>query len=1039
MLMTRRTSLLAAAATALAGAFAPSAGADDWATWRGGAARTGTATEVAPPPLTLAWTAQLPGRFRASPVVVGARCFAASEEGTVYALSTADGLVLWSFRTGGSIQATPAVDGASVYVGSTDGTLYALRIDTGALLWSAFHGGEQISSPLVLEDRIVIAVGHPSYDVRAYAKSDGRLLWAFTGNQISHSSCTLYRDGAFQAIVVGNNGATWYVIDPVAGPDVGGKPLWSYTVVGQNRNSTAAAASTGGQVVICPGVYDRKVYVLDVINKALIRSFMPTLPGGGTPAKASAKAGTGGGDDGASLPPDPLAILNALPPEIQQGLRTEKDPAARETWLKMAEPYIGNDIEGLRNALAGFDAPAGGTGGRAKPADVAPGPRFSHSPTGVVETSSPVFAGGKVYVVQRDKGNLGDVFAVYTCDAATGASEGAYVSAMINYGSPGYAASPVLSGTTLYVALGAQLAAFDTANVSAGPAFSVTLPAKSYASPAVSNGYLYVGTDGGHVLSYRSGNGPPGAPVVLTPSGGANVQNHFPTLAWSGAVDPDPADTPATLVSSVEYATQPDLDGGAGVVHRDLAAGVASLALDAFIPSNTRIFWRVRVRDASGAQSLWTPVQDFWVYYDPVPPDPPADLSALAFDGFVQLAWTASASPDVVGYNVYVKEASRSFAQAAVTKLGVATSTTVGNLVNNTTYDFMVTSVDAAGNESAGVVVSATPRPEISVNGGGNFVSIQQALDAALPGDTVILAPKTFNVAGGLNVKGGVSLLGAGPHLTRLDGQGAAVVVRVTGTPADGRVKIEQLTVTGGGTGIDTGRADVLLRNLQVVKLTGDGIVTAAQGTVEGVSLTVADNLGNGLDIRTQLASFRGMIVSGNGQFGIVGPKGISVAHSDFFGNVRGPATGAVLISAPPGGADPGNLAVSVDFQDPANYDYREKLGAATVDAGDPADPFALEPEPNGGRINQGAFGNTPYATKSLVPIKGGDGGAVAPTAGGPPAAAGAGGSSGGKGPCFAEGAPAGPGPLAMPLLLLVVSGLAAEFLLRRNCARRPC
>jgi hypothetical protein len=37
-----------------------------------------------------------------------------------------------------------------------------------------------------------------------------------------------------------------------------------------------------------------------------------------------------------------------------------------------------------------------------------------------------------------------------------------------------------------------------------------------------------------------------------------------------------------------------------------------------------------------------------------------------------------------------------------------------------------------------------------------------------------------------------------------------------------------------------------------------------------------------------------------------------------------------------------------------------------TIDAGDPKDDFSQEPQPNGGRINQGAFGNTPYATRSL-------------------------------------------------------------------------
>lgn len=35
------------------------------------------------------------------------------------------------------------------------------------------------------------------------------------------------------------------------------------------------------------------------------------------------------------------------------------------------------------------------------------------------------------------------------------------------------------------------------------------------------------------------------------------------------------------------------------------------------------------------------------------------------------------------------------------------------------------------------------------------------------------------------------------------------------------------------------------------------------------------------------------------------------------------------------------------------------------IDAGDPASEFGLEPTPNGGRINMGAYGNTPQASNS--------------------------------------------------------------------------
>ena len=63
---------------------------------------------------------------------------------------------------------------------------------------------------------------------------------------------------------------------------------------------------------------------------------------------------------------------------------------------------------------------------------------------------------------------------------------------------------------------------------------------------------------------------------------------------------------------------------------------------------------------------------------------------------------------------------------------------------------------------------------------------------------------------------------------------------------------------------------------------------------------------------------------------------------------------------------------------DRENYVYRpEKLGeiiranvhvrrrSEAIDTGDPAEPYGLEPDPNGGRLNIGAYGNTPEAART--------------------------------------------------------------------------
>jgi hypothetical protein len=231
---------------------------------------------------------------------------------------------------------------------------------------------------------------------------------------------------------------------------------------------------------------------------------------------------------------------------------------------------------------------------------------------------------------------------------------------------------------------------------------------------------------------------------------------------------------------------------------------------------------------------------------------------------------------------------------------------------------------------------------EITIGGSGNYATIQEAIDAAQPGETVILGALRFYVPSGLVLRPGVSLRGVSPLATILDGQGAPAVLTLAGVPADGLVIVEQLAVTGGGSGIDTGSSHALLRNLVIAQNSGAGVLAGQAGSVEGVCLTVADNGGPGVSVFTPSASFRNLIVSGNQGSAVDGTSSVTFS----------------------------SLAGGIAFRDPSALDYREQAGAASIDQGDPADPFDLEPLPNGGRINQGAFGNTPEATSNLTQAK---------------------------------------------------------------------
>jgi len=57
-----------------------------------------------------------------------------------------------------------------------------------------------------------------------------------------------------------------------------------------------------------------------------------------------------------------------------------------------------------------------------------------------------------------------------------------------------------------------------------------------------------------------------------------------------------------------------------------------------------------------------------------------------------------------------------------------------------------------------------------------------------------------------------------------------------------------------------------------------------------------------------------------------------------------------------------GNISYRPYFVDAANGDYHLQNWSPCIDAGDTASLFSREPEPNGGRINMGAYGDTPEA-----------------------------------------------------------------------------
>jgi hypothetical protein len=285
------------------------------------------------------------------------------------------------------------------------------------------------------------------------------------------------------------------------------------------------------------------------------------------------------------------------------------------------------------------------------------------------------------------------------------------------------------------------------------------------------------------------------------------------------------------------------------------------------------------------------------------------------------------------------------------------------------------------------------------------FRSIQQGIEEACPADTINVAPGTYYENVNFNGKN-LSLLGAGPDGTIIDGNQSGTVVTFDGSEKETCV-LSGFTIRNGdalddGGGISGGAVDnrthATIKNSVVTgnsAASGGGLAffdgeiyncTIAGNSADwGGGLFECDGpirnciiVGNSAQDGAGLAFCDGMVknctitqnagVRGGGLAYCYG----TILECIIWGNTA--IHGAQLLgSSDPtysciqdwtGGAQ-GNIPYSAYFVDADNADYHLKSWSPCIDSGDPASDFSNEPEPNGGRINMGAYGNTPEAASA--------------------------------------------------------------------------
>jgi uncharacterized repeat protein (TIGR01451 family) len=161
--------------------------------------------------------------------------------------------------------------------------------------------------------------------------------------------------------------------------------------------------------------------------------------------------------------------------------------------------------------------------------------------------------------------------------------------------------------------------------------------------------------------------------------------------------------------------------------------------------------------------------------------------------------------------------------------------------------------------------------------------------------------------------------------------------------------------------------------NNTVYQPAGDGIVIQ-QGS-SGVYLhdyIIWVQAGNALSVSSDSqtgfqSDYNDIYATGTGQLALWQGQQFSVL-SDWFYRVGqdGHSISVDPQFVNPAGAD-GVLGYDATghVDDGVDDDFQLQPGSPAMDRGNPQDPFALEPAPNGGRVDLGAYGNTPQATAS--------------------------------------------------------------------------
>ncbi len=650
-------------------------------------------------------------------------------------------------------------------------------------------------------------------------------------------------------------------------------------------------------------------------------------------------------------------------------------------------------------AVGGGLVIVGSNGGRYYAFDAATGSlRWTYAGTGIVHLAAPLIWNGHVYMAGG-----GDSSAVHGVDAATGAALPGWPIELPNYdpdvpgtlvGRQRAVSSPIAAGGLLLL----ETRQDDALDTDGDGAADQTLSRESV-----------VGLDPGdgtrlwdHPLARVQFSDPNQVPkffVCPTPAGYTGTDGS-PLAAIASSLSP--------LLSVLDVASGTEL-----VRHAAAGATLASPVV-----ANGRLINAATNGVTEGLLSS--------VNHPPSAPVLAANPRPLdAAD--VRLRWLPGTDPDgeLPGYELRIDadgEVLQSWQQQIVLSAGVTSTTIAGSLSPGVTYTVALRARDSQGAYSpwsAPETFQVIANPPVQLN--GQSTSLAAALAAAAPGDELRLSAAVYTLTDTLRVGPGVSLRGAGPGRTLLDGTGLAVGISFDARSPEHPPRLEGMTIAGADTCVEIGSGvtDLTLRHVVVRDCRLDGVAVAAGATAVVVNATFVGD-GNGVHSAGSVVVKNSLLT--DEQVGLLADSGgqLTSTFNDLFNNqvdYQGTTAGT------------GDVSVPLSFADLDRRDLRLTTAAPTTDSGDPAAEADVQPAPDGGLIDVGAYAGTAGAkTGTVLPILiDGDQASPAPLA-----------TASAHQPLEEGGCSLGGQPAPSWLALLAASLCLVPLALRRTRRRRP-